>query len=589
MARIFAPPAFVAAEVSVKLLDALRALPEDVVVLVEFMSPGPDGRQVDVAVLGHNGVDVIEVKNKRGTVVADDHGPWRILEDDGRTSEIPLNTFRGRSENPWDQADRTSKDFEQGIRTKYGYPRDAKVFPSVLVPVRRAEARIGRRSFVNGLNGVEDFQNGLRSLRVQSGHEVWSYPKRLQLAERLGLCEEGIATVTGSVVSAATRVPLPGMRMRVGGVSVATDDAGSFSFAVPAGIHAIEVDVPGAPEPWTFDKSFAQGATKGWEIPVSVASAQVPVMSGDDVAEVIKKHVAKLEGDYDALYELIADQLGRLPTQPPQVVAPSAPSGEVDAVLRELRAMLKEFEKARQAESTPERIGTIERGMELVLALEKARVDELQAIVPDTAVHRPIRAAGSDWDFSDAEAVDVEVREVRAEAPPQATVVAQPPDGATPVRRSRRPLRVAAGALVVLLAAGVWAWRSDLAILEPRDGGAATSAAVPADRADGGPSAPLMPGQPLAASTATQSAQDAAARSLPGVPIGAPIVASGAGVPPTNSSDCPASHPIKGNIAASGERIFHVSGQEFFAATRPEVCFATAEDARADGFRASLR
>ena len=45
--------------------------------------------------------------------------------------------------------------------------------------------------------------------------------------------------------------------------------------------------------------------------------------------------------------------------------------------------------------------------------------------------------------------------------------------------------------------------------------------------------------------------------------------------------DAPASHPIK--VASSG--IYHVPGGRFYARTVPTRCYATAEDAEADGYR----
>jgi len=51
---------------------------------------------------------------------------------------------------------------------------------------------------------------------------------------------------------------------------------------------------------------------------------------------------------------------------------------------------------------------------------------------------------------------------------------------------------------------------------------------------------------------------------------------------------------IKGNVATDGERIYHVPGGEFYAATvisatRGERMFCTEADARAAGWRRSLR
>ena len=45
---------------------------------------------------------------------------------------------------------------------------------------------------------------------------------------------------------------------------------------------------------------------------------------------------------------------------------------------------------------------------------------------------------------------------------------------------------------------------------------------------------------------------------------------------------CPDGYPIKAN---DNSRIFHVPGGRFYARTVPERCYATAEDAAADGYR----
>ena len=63
------------------------------------------------------------------------------------------------------------------------------------------------------------------------------------------------------------------------------------------------------------------------------------------------------------------------------------------------------------------------------------------------------------------------------------------------------------------------------------------------------------------------------------------------GVSPISAWQCPASHPIKGNLTpASGERcIFHSPGEQFFDKTKPEMCYANPADAIADGCRSSRR
>lgn len=63
------------------------------------------------------------------------------------------------------------------------------------------------------------------------------------------------------------------------------------------------------------------------------------------------------------------------------------------------------------------------------------------------------------------------------------------------------------------------------------------------------------------------------------------------GLAPVSAWECPSTHPIKGNFTTySGERcIYHVPGGRFYNKTKPERCYATAEEAKADGCRASKR
>jgi hypothetical protein len=65
-------------------------------------------------------------------------------------------------------------------------------------------------------------------------------------------------------------------------------------------------------------------------------------------------------------------------------------------------------------------------------------------------------------------------------------------------------------------------------------------------------------------------------------------------VAPITVDDCPATHPIKGNNSGrQAERpvdpIYHTPSSRWYAATDPEECFATVEEAEAAGYRAPLR
>lgn len=62
-----------------------------------------------------------------------------------------------------------------------------------------------------------------------------------------------------------------------------------------------------------------------------------------------------------------------------------------------------------------------------------------------------------------------------------------------------------------------------------------------------------------------------------------------AGVRPTGS-DCPADHPVKGNIRDrepdKGAKIYHLPGSSSYDATKPERCFVDAAEAEQAGYRA---
>lgn len=62
------------------------------------------------------------------------------------------------------------------------------------------------------------------------------------------------------------------------------------------------------------------------------------------------------------------------------------------------------------------------------------------------------------------------------------------------------------------------------------------------------------------------------------------------GVKPLDEWNCPETHPIKGNINPQKHTmIYHMPGGQYYYKTMPERCYATEEDAKADGFRKSRR
>lgn len=168
MARLFVPTGFEASKVSPDLYhDLLTELSEDTYVLLEFHSGGRDQRQIDVAVLGPYGVDVVEVKAKTGgAVIASANGPWKIRGDDGSFEAIPLNG--AARENPYDQVERTADDFKRYLETELRL--FTRVFPLVVVPSYRRDHNLRNRGFVWAANGLKNFKLSLRSQRLYKDH-----------------------------------------------------------------------------------------------------------------------------------------------------------------------------------------------------------------------------------------------------------------------------------------------------------------------------------------------------------------------------------------------------------------------------------
>lgn len=53
-----------------------------------------------------------------------------------------------------------------------------------------------------------------------------------------------------------------------------------------------------------------------------------------------------------------------------------------------------------------------------------------------------------------------------------------------------------------------------------------------------------------------------------------------------NNGDCPVDHPIKGHVdEATGVKIFHFPGDQYYRRTNAKECFANAADAVNAGYR----
>jgi hypothetical protein len=67
------------------------------------------------------------------------------------------------------------------------------------------------------------------------------------------------------------------------------------------------------------------------------------------------------------------------------------------------------------------------------------------------------------------------------------------------------------------------------------------------------------------------------------------LSALGGGVPPSSSGTCAAEHPVKGLTNADGRQVYRLTSSTRYAATKAEVCFASAEEAQAAGYQAARR
>lgn len=646
MARLFAPVDFVADDISAPLVDALLALPSDVVVMLEFYSPGKAGRQVDVAVLGPYGIDVVEVKDIRGgAVVASENGPWWIEQDDGRSQQLRLNHVGGYVENPYQQVKRTAGDLERGLRQLHGLPSGVKVYPSVLIPQSRQATRMGKSGFVWGINGVERLDEGLRSLRPWRNAGELSVDRRFDLPTRLDLTEVGVAYVEGRVVEGVDHSAVAGARVRIGTGDVVTDDRGRFRAAVADGTHRISVTAPGMSEALEFEGSFHVGPNDELDIAVVRGGASEGFI-GPDV-EALVEELAKLiaisraqhaqeREEREAFLDLVGEEFERLAdtaerwSTAGQDDRSNATSGVEDdeGVVRQALARL--------AERTGDDVSSlaVSKGMELVAAYRELgpRHDIVSSdgAVTSAAAHVTTRTVPRR---------DAPVRHgpARTGAPflvhllSVAVVVSllafvgfevfrQGPSSGPPAISASETLEETAGSSSIEDSAEMPVESDAIggAADVPPNGGLAPSATVVQESTDGPvptsdrvaspasvPSSepvtatdPAGAPEPSADSVGTlpgaalpeRAPQAPATRSgLPGVVI-APAESSWPhGTAPIGRNDCPESHPLKGNVADDGEMIYHAPGQRYYDATLPETCFADADDATGDGFRASLR
>lgn len=250
VSRILVGDNFTVSQLPVEFFQYLQALPDEITVLLEFVSPGAANRQVDAALLGPGGIDVIELKRYRGVIAGDANGPW--IETFGSQQKIISNQRGASEENPYTQAQNTSDDLKQWVQRAIG--RTIRARATVLVVPGNQASLVRAHNYVKFANGV----GALERLLFNRQHSTSPHlsPKDIDLiVAQLRMQRLGASTFRGVVQDAMTGTPLSGVQVQVEGFEepLRTARDGSFSFIFrrgetvnirilsPAGYHEYEV------------------------------------------------------------------------------------------------------------------------------------------------------------------------------------------------------------------------------------------------------------------------------------------------------------------------------------------------------------
>ncbi len=582
MPSIFAKPSFRASSLSNVFYEYLESLGDDTEVLLEFVSLGPDKRQIDCAILSPKGVDLIEVKNKWGKVTGRANCEWQV-EYRGKVEAI-YNVKRGVRENPFGQADHSARDFKEGIR--WFTHKDIPVYPLVLIPQGHPQSFFERHNFVYHANGVAELPAKLRALHPKRPEQHWDRAQRRALIEHLGLSEVGLARVVGELLDQHTGEGIAGARVRFESApatetgqepSTLTNDRGEFSAMLPVGHMRLVIQPP---EPY-LSRKVPKEATQGFNKldPIRLTSRdhssppnevfgktleeikvqlhQLNQRPRDSFREEFKQEVQDELQDQGDTLRLLSSEFRRLENRLEQPVEPS----REDPCVRDARDLKQQLTDPR----TP---------------LDKVTGTTTQSRAQQAVEHGPVP--------------ERKVQLGSSAEPGQAlhneslTDVSSEPSRSQPFRkRSRRlGLLYVSAAFLVLAGAGTWFTAQE----RPEQG----ILAVPTERRVGQTPAAqssfvtrlqnlfyqrsTLPGQPVLLETESQRLPEQAVLERPH-----------AGASAISSHACPQSHPLKGNVNAQGVKIYHRPSQTYYGVTVPEACFASSEEALRAGFRASKK
>jgi hypothetical protein len=639
MAQIFAPHSFKASSINAALYRFLEGLSDDAVVLLEFISQGPSNRQVDCAILSSAGVDLLEVKDKRGRIEGYAAQPWTVTNR-GYTDEI-VNFKEGQRENPFEQAAKTASDFQQYLQRILG--KNIYVYPLVVIPEAHPESRYERHHQTYVANGVDEIEEKLRAYRKRFQKNALTKEDIKKVVDQLGLSPVGIAILEGRVVDRDTRKGIAGVEVRFNGeqigdgLSVLTDDEGKYQAALPVGTVEIHLKPAQPYEELIFRYDAQQGKCRPKDIElVATASnraSESPEQHTQDIRRVLEL-LDKERQEREALYSLLLEQS----SQSKQSGSNSADVQKVIDELNEIRGMLNRLNEGQTPQEQQELTKQVHqfladlaaRAQTPVQTEAPAETSEIESRSKPPARQQRQRlhlalavAAGflfmgaGGWFLQNRpSAPTVTPSVVAASKPtiPADTKAPTPTQGSTGTattplsktagqqpqpksNQSSTPVEPKPAQPQVNVSAPVTTTKQKPATstppasqppvnTDPTPAAKEALPGVPIKASPQPPTAPVqetLPGIPIRQETATKQSPE----TLPGEPLSEQPLRNNLGTPPIGTT-CPESHPVKGNV--SGDRmIYHLPGQEFYAQTRPEACFVDAEEAARAGFKPSRR
>lgn len=231
-------------ELAIQSIEQLLKLYPQMIAMLEFTSKGRHRRQIDCALIGPGGVDLIEIKNKRGVVHGTPEGQWTVTSSYG--TEAFFNMKNGVEENPFNQARNTADDLRDWIQSRVG--RKVWVSPLVWLPSADPASQIEHDSFVRHVVGLSALPSRLRSSVKQEN--AWGRLNYLDLPRQFDLKPIDLSFLKGKVIEPLDHAGVAGVHViaRAGDESVetATDEHGQFSVMATKG-STVEVAfaVPG--------------------------------------------------------------------------------------------------------------------------------------------------------------------------------------------------------------------------------------------------------------------------------------------------------------------------------------------------------